>query len=170
MMEKDVPDMEGGSRDLPELFDYPSATRERREEGMVMDVRGDTARVLLPRKRLCDGCGSCCVMVDEETMLAEADNSVGAKQGDNVLVDIPRGVAIRAAYILYGIPLLAFLVGLGLGSLLGSVVFGGGASVVVGLVTALVFLVISFILISRIYAPGSRASSRYRLVIRKVLD
>lgn len=170
MMEKDDPDIEGGSRDLPELFDYPSATRARLEEGTVMEVRGDMAKVLLPRKRLCDGCGSCCVMVDEETMLAEAENGAGAKRGDHVIVDIPKGVAIRAAYILYGIPLLAFLVGLGLGSLLGSVVFGGGAGVVAGLISAFGLLVIAFILISRIYAPGSRASSRYRLVIRKVLE
>jgi sigma-E factor negative regulatory protein RseC len=156
-------------RELPELFDYPAATRERREEGTVVEVRGETAQVLLRRSRLCDGCGSCCVLVDDKTMLAEAENSVGAKQGDRVIVDLPKGVSIRAAYILYGIPLLAFLAGLGLGALLGSAVFGGGATVVLGLVLAFVFLVLSYILISRIYAPGSRASSRYRLNISKIL-
>ncbi len=161
--------MEDGSRELPELFDYPSVTRERREEGLVVEVYGNTAKVLLPRSRLCDGCGSCCVFVDDKTMLVEAENGVGAEQGDRVIVDLPRGVAIRAAYVLYGIPLLAFLVGLGLGSLVGAAVFGGGASVVAGLISAFVFLVAAFVLISRIYAPGSRASSRYRPVVTKVL-
>ena len=169
-MEKKGSHLEEESREPPLLFDYPSATRERREEGTVVEVYGDTAKVLIPRSRLCDGCGSCCVMVDDETVLAEAENGADAKRGDHVIVDLPKGVAIRAAYILYGIPLLAFLIGLGLGSLVGSAVFGSGASVVVGLVSAFVFLVIAFILISRVYSPGSRASSRYRPVITKVLE
>lgn len=168
-MEKNETGLGGEARQLPELFDYPAVTGERREEGTVVEVSGGTARVLLRRSRLCEGCGSCCVLVDDETMLAEAENRAGAKQGDRVIVDLPRGVSIRAAYILYGIPLLAFLVGLGLGSLLGSAVFGGGATVIVGLAFALAFLVLSYFLISRIYAPGSRASSRYRLIISKVL-
>ncbi|RJP31902.1 MAG: hypothetical protein C4536_07035 [Actinobacteria bacterium] len=161
--------IEEGARERPELFDYPAAMRERREEGMVVAVRGDIAQVLLRRSRLCDGCGSCCVTVDEETMLAEADNGVGARQGDRVIVGLPKGLSIRAAYILYGIPLLAFLVGLGVGALLGSALFGGGGSVALGLVCAFGFLALSYILLSRIYTPGSRASSRYRLSITRIL-
>ncbi|MBN2027670.1 MAG: SoxR reducing system RseC family protein [Actinobacteria bacterium] len=168
-MEERGPYVENEGREQPELFDYSSVTRERREEGTVVEVSGDTARVLLRRSRLCEGCGSCCVLVDDKTMLAEAENGLGAKQGDRVLVDLPKGASIRAAYILYGIPLLAFLVGLGLGSLLGSAVSGGGVAVIMGLVFAFAFLVIAFILISRVYAPGSRASSRYRLSISKIL-
>jgi len=160
---------ESGAWEQPDLFDYPSVTRERREEGTVVEVSGDMAQVLLRRSRLCEGCGSCCVLVDEKTMLAEAENGLGAKQGDRVLVDLPKGASIRAAYILYGIPLLAFLVGLGLGALLGSAVFGGGGTVILGLVFAFAFLALSFVLISRVYAPGSRASSRYRLTISKIL-
>jgi len=168
-MERKGLHMEGETREQPELFDYPAATRERQEEGTVVEVSGATAQVLLRRSRLCEGCGSCCVLVDDKTMLAEAENSLGAKQGDHVIVDLPKGASIRAAYILYGIPLLAFLVGLGLGSLLGSAVFGGGATVILGLIFAFAFLLLSFFLISRIYASGSRASSRYRLSISKIL-
>ena len=157
------------SRQLPELFDYPAATRKRREEGTVVAVSGETAQVLLRRSRLCEGCGSCCVLVDDDTMLAEAENSVGAKQGDRVFVDLPASQSIRAAYILYGIPLLAFLIGLGVGALLGSAIFGGGAVVALGLILGFGFLALSYILLSRVYAPGSRASSRYRLVITKIL-
>lgn len=155
--------------ELTELYDYPSATRSREEEGTVLAVHGDVAEVLLRRSRLCEGCGSCCVVVDSDTMLAEADNPVGAEKGDRVIVDLPADRSIHAALILYGIPLLAFLVGYGLGALLGAAVFGGGYAVPLGLIFAFASLAISYILISRIYAPHSKASSKYRLVIIRKL-
>jgi sigma-E factor negative regulatory protein RseC len=155
--------------DEPELFDYPSATRGRSEEGTVVAVRGDMAEVMLRRSRFCEGCGSCCVQVGNDAMLAEAENRAGAKQGDRVIVDLPARASIRAAYILYGIPLIAFLLGIAAGAILSSALFEGGFNVALGLVFGFGFLAVSFILLSRIYAPGSRASSRYRLVITKVL-
>ena len=74
----------------------------------MVAVRGGVAEVLMRRSRFCEGCGSCCVLVDSETMLAEADNRAGAKEGDRVVVDLPASVSIRAAYILYGIPCLLY--------------------------------------------------------------
>lgn len=156
-------------RELTELYDYPSATRSREEEGTVLAVHGDVAEVLLRRSRFCEGCGSCCVVVDSDTMLAEADNPVGAEKGDRVIVDLPAAKSIRAALILYGVPLLAFLIGYGLGALLGAAVFGGGYAVPLGLIFAFAALAVSYVLLSRIYSPHSKASSKYRLVITRKL-
>lgn len=155
--------------ELTGLYDYPSASRSREEEGTVLAVHGDVAEVLLRRSRLCEGCGSCCVVVDSDSMLAEADNPVGAEKGDRVVVDLPADRSIRAALILYGVPLLAFLVGYGLGALLGAAVFGGGYAVPLGLIFAFAALAVSYILLSRIYAPHSQASNKYRLVITRKL-
>ena len=162
-------DMEEGETQKPEPFDYRASTLKREEEGMVVATRGDIAQVTLRRSRLCEGCGSCCVVVDDDNMIAEAVNRVGARQGDRVIVELPVSTSIRAAYILYGIPLLAFLLGLGAGALLGSALFGGGFSVALGLIFGFAALALSYILLSRVYAPGSRASSRYRPVITKLL-
>jgi sigma-E factor negative regulatory protein RseC len=151
------------------LFDYPAATRQRREEGKVVAVHGEIAEVLLRRNRLCEGCGSCCVLVDDDTMLAEAANGIGAKKGDRVEVDLPAKISIRAAYILYGIPLLAFFAGLAAGGLVGYYLFGWGFNVPLALIFGVGFLALSYLLISRMYAPGARASSHYRLVITRVL-
>ena len=159
----------GGREQEPELFDYPAAVRKRHEEGTVVAVRGDTAQVLLRRSRLCEGCGSCCVMVDSQTMLAEADNLAGAAQGDRVVVDLPVAKSIRAAYILYGVPLLAFLAGLATAGAVGHHLLGWGFNVPLALLLGIAFTVLSFFLLSRIYAPGTRTSSRYRLVVTRVL-
>ncbi|MEW6552714.1 MAG: SoxR reducing system RseC family protein [Actinomycetota bacterium] len=158
-----------GAASPPDLFDYPAATRGMREEGTVVAVHGDIAEVLMRRSRACEGCGSCCVLVDDDTMLAEASNAIGARKGDRVVVDLPPKVSIRAAYVLYGIPLLAFFAGLAAGGLVSYYLLGWGFSVPLGLVLGIGFLALSYFLLSRVYAPGTRASSRYRLVITKVL-
>ncbi len=155
--------------DLPELYDYRAYTRKREEEGTVLSVEGDMARVHLRRSRYCEGCGSCCVVVDNDTMIAEAINHAGASKGDRVIVDIPLKTSIRAAYILYGVPLLAFLAGFGIGALLSALIFDGRFYVPLGLVFAFVFLALSYVLLSRIYGQRSRASSKYLLVVTRIL-
>lgn len=155
----------------PEIYDYASVRGLKDEEGTVVGVRGDTAQVLMRRTRYCEGCGSCCVAVGDDAMLAEVDNPIGAEEGDRVVVDIPAAKSIRAAYVLYGIPLLAFLCGFGLGSLLGFALSDGGLAVPLGLIFAFALLALSFIVLSRIYGPHSRAAEKYRLSItRKVYE
>lgn len=155
-------------REVSRLFDYGSASRDRREEGTVVEAGGGTAQVMMRRSRLCEGCGSCCVMVGDDAMLAEADNAVGAKKGDRVVVDLPVRLSIKAAWILYGLPLLAFLGGLGAGALVGSAL-GWGFNVPLALACAVALTILSFVLLSRVYATGTRASQRYRLTITKIL-
>ncbi len=156
--------------ELPELYDYSAATRKRWEEGTVLALHGDLAEVLL-RKGNSRGLRSkCCYVPDDDTMLVEAHNGIGAEKGDCVIVDIPMSTSVRAAYVLYGIPLLAFLLGLVVGTTLGSILFGGGVGVPLGLVFGFSFLAISYILLSRLYATGSRVSSRYRPVITRILQ
>lgn len=140
-----------------------------RETGRVVAVRGDLAEVRFPRGRLCEGCGACCVADGEGAMVAEARNPLGAVVGQLVVVELPVRQSLKAAYILYGVPLLAFLTGLVIGSVLGHLFSGGSLAVPLGLVLAFAFLALSYLLLGRIYSPRSRASERYRPVITAVL-
>lgn len=168
-MKEDEFDTGRALSDLSEHFDYRAATRARAEEGTVVSVQGETAKVLMRRSRMCEGCGSCCVKVDEDGMLADAVNRAGAKPGDRVLVDLPESLSIRAAFILYGVPLLFFFAGLGLGALLSLAALGGKFSVPLSVASGFALLVLSYILLSRVYRAGSHAADRYRPVIVKVL-
>ncbi len=141
-----------------------------RETGKVVAVRGDIAEVRFPRGRRCEGCGACCVADGEGVMVTEARNPLGAVVGQLVVVELPARQSIKAAYILYGVPLLAFLAGLGIGSLLGHLLSGGRLTVPLGIVLAFVFLSLSYPVLGRIYSSRSRASERYRPVIVAVLD
>jgi len=51
-------------------------------------------------------------------MLLEAENSVSARIGDEVMVEIPERDPLIAALLLFGIPLLGLLIGGGSGYLL----------------------------------------------------
>jgi len=102
-------------------------------------------------------------------MLAEALNEAGAGVGDRVEVELPFRTSLKAAYILYGLPLVAFLAGLGVAAFVSAVLFDGAFAVPLGLLFGFGFLVLSYLLLARVYAPGTRASSSYRPVITRVL-
>jgi sigma-E factor negative regulatory protein RseC len=148
---------------------HSSPKRPLEEVGTVVAVKGGLADVLLKRSRRCEGCGSCCVLTEEGMMLAEAENPLGAKEGDRVAVSLPWRRSLQAAYILYGVPLLAFFLGLAAGGVLGWALFGGNLSVPVGLVFGFASLALSYVGLSRRYGSKSRASSPFRPVITRIL-
>lgn len=72
----------------------------------------------------CSGCGAA-----KETLLFEAENSIGAKLGDLVIVQSESGPVLAGAAVLYMVPLvlffLAYFIGesFGLGGLMGCLGF-----------------------------------------------
>lgn len=165
--------MEGDRRDLTgrpsPTVAGADGTYRRREVGTVVAVRGELAEVRFPRGRRCEGCGSCCVAADREAMVAEAMNPVGARPGDLVEVELPVTVSLRAAYILYGVPLLFFLLGLALGAASGWLLTGGRLTLPLSLVLGFGMTFLSYYLLHRRYSSGSRASAPYRPVVTRVL-
>ena len=66
----------------------------------------------------CSGCGAA-----KEAILLEAKNPIGAKLGDLVIIESETGPVLKAAAILYIMPLLLFLAGYIAGGCLG---YGAG--------------------------------------------
>jgi sigma-E factor negative regulatory protein RseC len=90
-----------------------------------------TAQVAYLRQSACSGdCHKCsgCGAV-EQTMLFEARNPIGAKPGELVVVESQSGPVLKAAAVLYMLPLVLFIAGylLGmqwkLGGLIGALAF-----------------------------------------------
>ena len=81
-----------------------------------------TATVLLVRESACSGdchkCSGCGAA--KETMLFEAANPIGARRGDIVKVESATGPVMKAAVVLYVIPLVLFFLGYYLGTLPGN--------------------------------------------------
>ncbi len=81
-----------------------------------------TATVLLVRESACSGdchkCSGCGAA--KETVLFTADNPIGARRGDLVKVESDTGTVLKAAVVLYVLPLVLFFLGYYLGDLMGS--------------------------------------------------
>ena len=58
----------------------------------------------------CSGCGAA-----KEAVLLTADNPIGARRGDLVVVESRSGPVLKAAAVLYGAPLVLFFLGYFLG-------------------------------------------------------
>ena len=81
-----------------------------------------TAQVLLIRESACSGdchkCSGCGAA--KEAILFKADNPIGAKTGDLVNIRSETGPVLKAAAVLYMLPLVLFFAGYALGAALGS--------------------------------------------------
>lgn len=81
-----------------------------------------TADVIIIRESACSGdchkCSGCGAA--KETVIVTADNPIGARRGDLVKVESATGPVMKAAVVLYVIPLVLFFLGYYLGTLLGS--------------------------------------------------
>ncbi len=89
----------------------------------VKEVREDgTAVVIHIRESACSGdchkCGGCGAA--KEAVLFDAANPIGARRGDLVKVESDTGTVLKAAVVLYVLPLVLFFLGYYLGALTGN--------------------------------------------------
>lgn len=82
-----------------------------KEIGIIVDTKGKTAQVEIKRNSACGDCGACHMSKNKSTMETVALNPIGAKKGDSVEVEMEFANVFKAASIMYGIPLVAFLFG-----------------------------------------------------------
>jgi sigma-E factor negative regulatory protein RseC len=83
-----------------------------REEGYVVDVRADTAKVKTVRSASCEGCasqGSCTAQGNE--MEVRVMNPAGARVGDRVVIEFETTALLKATFLLYIFPVLCLLAG-----------------------------------------------------------
>lgn len=83
----------------------------------------------------CSGCGAA-----KEAVVFTAQNPIGAAAGDVVKVQSESAPVLKAAVVLYVVPLVLFFLGVFLGSLLGSMEYLlGGALFALGIVLVVLY-------------------------------
>lgn len=97
-----------------------------------------TAQVVLVRESACSGdchkCSGCGAA--KETLVFEARNPIDARPGEVVIIESETGPVLKAATVLYMLPLVLFFGGYALGSIwqLGALMGGIGFALGIGLV------------------------------------
>lgn len=83
-----------------------------KETGLVVGLDEKGAMVKIERRSACGSCKGCRLGTSDETfMTIEVTNELGATVGDIVEVDMETTNVLLAAFIMYGIPLIALLSG-----------------------------------------------------------
>jgi len=84
------------------------------EKGIVTKIGAKTAWVQTTKSSSCASCsarGSCNPLAEGKEMNVEAINSVGAKVGDRILLNIATSSLLKASFLLYVFPVLCLLAG-----------------------------------------------------------
>lgn len=69
----------------------------------------------------CSGCGAA-----KEAIVLEARNAIGAKVGDLVKIEAESGPVLKAAAVMYMLPMILFFVGYAIGAVWGMGALAGG--------------------------------------------
>lgn len=82
------------------------------QHGYVIEIVDSiTAKIKMQKHSACASCGKCASSTDKKDIIVEVDNTLGAKVGDYVEVNMDSVNVIKAASIIYIIPLVALLGG-----------------------------------------------------------
>lgn len=83
--------------------------------GTVKEVKGNTAVVTMERHDMCGDCHACEMMSGKKACTLNCETHIKCEAGDQVEVTLTNEYFLKATYIVYGVPLLGFVVGLMIG-------------------------------------------------------
>lgn len=82
------------------------------QRGYVVEIVDNiTAKIKMQKHSACASCGKCASSTDKKDIVVEVDNTIGAKVGDYVEVNMEAVDVVKAASIVYIVPLVALLGG-----------------------------------------------------------
>lgn len=105
------------------------------EQGVVLAIQKEFAKVRVGRNSACGSCGKCGMTENQKHVDFLASNAVGASVGDTVSLNIPDTNSAKLALVGYFIPLLPalgllfFALGLRLADWIAALMFVGGLAV-----------------------------------------
>ena len=91
-----------------------------RQTGKVIELNGKKAIVRFQRSDACGHCNACFHLGSNEADI-DIENSLNAKAGDVVGIELHGKSVFKASLIVYGVPLIALLIGAFIGSAAGDI-------------------------------------------------
>lgn len=93
----------------------------------VTAVSGGQATVAYDRPTACHGdcghcAGGCSAMAAKERVMVQAENLIGAKPGDRVVIEAAGSQVFSAIFLVYALPVVLFFLGYWLGGMMGCAV------------------------------------------------
>lgn len=117
------------------------------ETAVVLNASNDELTVTLVRTQACGGCRACVAAFDEKQKTLTVKNACGAHVNDTVKIELEKDYALKAAGILYGLPLIFTLTGVFLGFFTAPLVGLGAYQDIVSFVAGVGCMVLSYMFI-----------------------
>lgn len=89
--------------------------------GIVKEIKNNTAIVSLERQDMCGDCHACEMISGKKECTLTCQMKIPCKVGDQVEVSLTTDYFLKATYLIYGIPLIGLLLGLGVGMVLSKI-------------------------------------------------
>lgn len=122
---------------------------KRIEQGTVINIKKNKAEILFKPSSMCMTCQKC-ERGKEGKFHLMVEDSLGCKKGEKVEVQIVTPSQLKAIILLYGLPLIVFiLVNIIVYSILDNLKFNPDLSVIIGLSSAILFTGITYYIISK---------------------
>lgn len=86
------------------------------EQGLVIEVNNDVAKIRVGRHSDCKNCGAC---PGSDSIIISANNKIGAKPGQRVSFEVKEANFLGATFIVFILPLISLFIGVMLGKFIG---------------------------------------------------
>jgi len=117
--------------------------------GKVVSVEKNKAKVILRKHSACGDCGACHLGEENMEMQIDAINTINAKEGDIVEIDMETQNVLTAAFLAYGIPLIALLFGILTSSKIFNIIkFSYGNKEIYSLIFGILLMGLSYLFIN----------------------
>ena len=127
--------------------------------GIITGLDGENAYVRFQRSSACGHCGAC-MTVGECEMEVTLPNTLGAKAGDRIVVDLSPKRMVQASLLAYAVPLVLLIAG---------VLVGSRIADWVGLILGIVACGAGY-LILRLVEIGTRKKKSFQPRMERILD
>ncbi|MDD4658922.1 MAG: SoxR reducing system RseC family protein [Eubacteriales bacterium] len=127
--------------------------------GKIISIEDKMATVELERSSACAKCGIC-HLGETQILHIDVENSINAQVGQRVLIAVGQGSVLKASSILYLIPLLALVGGIGLAYLLERLIGLPGNADWWGIGFGLTLFFLAYVII-RLQEPALRSNPAY---------
>lgn len=139
------------------------------EIGVVISTQGPFAKVAVERKSVCDQCTAGTCHITGQGAELEALNNARAKEGQKVRVVLKPYSYLKGSLIVYGLPLLALILGAVAGKELMADRFKGMDPDMVSAIFAFGAFVLSFLVVF-IWSRRAEKKTELKPVIEEILE
>lgn len=133
------------------------------QEGLVIEVIDDVAKIKAGRHNDCKNCGAC---PGDNNIIISANNKLGAKPGQRVVFEMKQVGVLKATFIVFVLPIISAFIGVGLGMLLGKY-FNSNINLF-EIAGGILAFALSLIVV-KLYDKAANADSKSKPVVTRIL-